>query len=404
MRLESSHERGSCGELFARSVAAIVAPRDGQPRFRNVLVLFLIMATTARTNVWVGGNTPRPPEDNPVKWGVFGVSNFAQLGALPAMQDAPLASLWAIASRSLEKATAAAQSLGAPRAYGSYEELLADPEIEAVYNPLPNHLHVEWSIAALRAGKHVLCEKPIALDASSAAELARVQEETGRIVAEAFMVHYHPQWQLVRSLIERGRIGETRAVQTVFSYGNTNPDDIRNRKEAGGGALLDIGVYAITTARLIFGQEPSRATAVCDVDPESGCDRLTSGLLEFDGGHASFIVGTQQLPYQRVHVFGTKGHIEVVVPFNAPYERPCVVYVDDGFVGAPNFTVSHDSEVGREVHSLPVVNQYTLQWQAFSRAVRGKEQLEHDIHRSVANMRVVDALFQAAKSRQWVAV
>lgn len=349
-----------------------------------------------------GGNTPHSLDDRPVKWGVFGVSNFARMGALPAMRDAPLATLWAIASRSLEKATVAAQELGARQAYGSYEELLADPEVEAIYNPLPNHLHVEWSIAALRAGKHVLCEKPIALDASSAARLAKVQDETGRIVAEAFMVHHHPQWQLVRSLIERGRIGETRAIQTVFSYTNKDPEDIRNRKDAGGGALLDIGVYATTTARLIFGEEPLRVTAVADVDPVSGCDRLTSGLLEFDGGHASFIVGTQQVPYQRVHIFGTKGHIEVVIPFNAPYERPCVVYVDDGFVGAPNFTVSQDPDVGREVHTLPVSNQYALQWQAFSRAVRGGEPLEHDIHRSVANMRAVDALFQAARSRQWI--
>jgi predicted dehydrogenase len=363
-----------------------------------------IMTTTELADGRMGGNPPHPVDHNPVRWGVLGVSNFARMGALPALKDAPLATLRAIASRSLEKATAAAQEFGALHAYGSYEELLADPEVEAVYNPLPNHLHVEWSLAALRAGKHVLCEKPIALDARSAEQLANVQEETGRIVAEAFMVHHHPQWQLVRSLIERGRIGETRAVQTVFSYCNTNLDDIRNRKEAGGGALLDIGVYAITTARSIFGREPLRVTAVCDVDPVSGCDRLTSALLEFDGGHASFIVGTQQVPHQRVHVFGTKGHIEVVVPFNAPYERACVVYVDDGFVGAPNFTVAHDSEVGREVHALPVSNQYALQWQAFSRAVRGGEPLEHDIHRSVANMRVVDALFQAARSRQWVAV
>lgn len=337
----------------------------------------------------------------PVVWGVLGVSHFALMAAIPGMRAAPLVELRALASRSLDKAKRAAAEHGVPVAYGSYEELLGDPAIEAIYNPLPNHLHVEWSIAALRAGKHVLCEKPIALDASDAARLAAAQRETGKLVAEGFMVHHHPQWELVTSLVKAGRVGQPRAVQTAFSYANHDLENIRNQKQAGGGALLDIGVYAITTARLVFGVEPLRVAATSDVDPASGCDRLTSALLDFGVGQASFVVGTQHVAYQRVHVFGTRGHIEVPIPFNAPYERPCKVYVDDGFAGAPNFTVAQDSDERREVHTLPAVNHYTRQWQAFSEAVRTGGAVRCDMAAALANMRVVDAIARAASSRQW---
>lgn len=337
----------------------------------------------------------------PVVWGILGASHFARMAAIPGMLQAPLVSVRALASRSLDKAEQAAAANGVPQAYGSYEALLADPEIEAVYNPLPNHLHVEWSLAALRAGKHVLCEKPIALDAAETAELARVSQETGKLVGEGFMVHYHPQWELVTSLIASGRIGQPRAVQTAFSYTNHDLGDIRNRKELGGGALYDIGVYALTTARLVFGCEPRRVAAISDIDPASGCDRLTSALLDFGVGQATFIVGTQHVPYQRVHVFGTRGHIEIPIPFNAPYDRGCKVYVDEGCLGAPDFTVAVDSDDRREVHTLPAANHYVQQWQHFSAAVRGGPPLRYDIQSSVNNMRVVDALRRAVETRRW---
>jgi predicted dehydrogenase len=339
--------------------------------------------------------------EKPVVWGVLGASHFAQMAAIPGMRQAPLVSVRALASRSLERAQQAAIASGVPQAYGCYEELLADPEIEAVYNPLPNHLHVQWSIAALRAGKHVLCEKPIALSAEETATLAQVSAETGKRVVEGFMVHYHPQWELVSALVASGRIGQPRAVQTAFSYVNHDLTNIRNRKEAGGGALYDIGVYAIATARLVFGTEPKRVAALCDVDPDSGCDRLTSAILDFGSGQANFIVGTQHVPYQRVHVFGTLGHIEVPIPFNAPYDRGCKVYVDTGFVGAPNFTVAQDSDDLREVHTLPPTNHYTRQWQLFSEAIRSETPVRYDILSSVNNMRVVDALVRAGQSRRW---
>jgi predicted dehydrogenase len=337
----------------------------------------------------------------PVVWGVLGASHFALMATIPAMQKAPLIRIKALASRSLDKAKQAAAAANVPHAYGSYEELIADPEIEAIYNPLPNNLHVPWSIKAARAGKHVLCEKPIALTASEAEELAKVQRETGKIIAEGFMVRYHPQWELVAQLIKSGRIGEVRAVQTAFSYTNTDLENIRNQKEVGGGALYDIGGYAISTARLIFGTEPTRVVGVCVRDPRSGCDALTSAILDFGTGHANFVVGTQHVPYQVVHVFGTKGHVEVEIPFNAPHDRPCKVYVDDGFVGSPDFTIKESSSDRRELVASAAANHYTRQGQAFSEAIRNGTPIKNDVQSAVANMRIIDAIFRAADSQRW---
>lgn len=340
----------------------------------------------------------------PVVWGVLGASHFALMAAIPAMQRAPLVRLAALASRSREKAEQAAKPLGIPRVYGSYEELLADPEIEAIYNPLPNHLHVQWSIAAARAGKHVLCEKPIAITAAQAEELVSVQRETGKLIAEAFMVRYHPQWLRAVELVRSGRLGTLRAVQTAFSYFNADQTNIRNQKEAGGGALYDIGGYAINTARLLFGAEPLRAVGVCELDPETGCDRLTSGILDFGTGQASFVVGTQHVPYQRVHVFGTKGHLELEIPFNAPSNRPCPVRLDEGFVGAPDFTVAQSSDEVAQTVELEPANHYTLQWQAFSEAIRNGGPVQNDIASAVANMRVIDAIFRSSTTGRWESV
>ena len=340
----------------------------------------------------------------PVRWGVLGASHFALSATLPAMQKAPLVKLCALASRSLSKAQQAASSMGVARAYGSYEELIADPEVEAIYNPLPNHLHVPWSINAAQAGKHVLCEKPIAMNAAEAQELLKVQEQTGVWIAEAFMVRHHPQWDKVVELIESGRIGQVRAVQTAFSYSNSDHDNIRNQKAFGGGALYDVGCYAINTARLAFSAEPQRVAAVCDRDPETGCDRLTSAILDFGVGQATFVVGTQHVPYQRVHVFGTRGHIEVEIPFNAPNDRPCKVFVDDGSVGAPDFTVQETSDDRAETVALPIANHYTLQAQAFSEAIRTSRPPRNDLRGAVANMRVIDAIFRATESQRWETV
>ena len=290
------------------------------------------------------------------------------------------------------KARAAAEKLGIPRAYGSYEELLADPEIEAIYNPLPNEEHVPWTLKALAAGKHVLCEKPIALDAEEARQLIDARNRSGKLVAEAFMVRFHPQWRRARELARDGTIGEAQAIQTFFSYRLLDPDNVRNRPPGGGG-LYDIGCYAILTARYIFGAEPTRVVATIDWDPKFKTDRLASALLEFPGGRQlTFTVGTQSSAHQRVTIMGDKGRIEVMIPFNAPPDRPTEIAIDTGadLLGG-----------GRRVETFPVCDQYTLQGDAFSRAIVDEAKLEFPIEDAIANMRVIDALFRSAKSGSW---
>jgi predicted dehydrogenase len=329
----------------------------------------------------------------PVRWGVLGASKFALNVSLPGMKKGALTQLRAIASRDLAKAKAAADALGIPKAYGSYEELLADPEIEAIYNPLPNHLHVEWTARAARAGKHVLCEKPIALDAAQAQTLAAAQKETGKLISEAFMVRSHPQWHQAKAWIDGGRIGDLVSVQIAFSYFNRDAGNIRNRKDVGGGALYDVGCYAVNTSRYLFGREPKRAIALCERDPDFGTDRLTSGMLDFGGAHLTFTCGTQVVPYQRVNAFGTKGRIEIQIPFNAPPDQPCKTFLDDG---------SKLGDASAQLTTFPVVDQYSLQSEAFSRAVRAGGDVENSIEVAIGNMRAIDALFRSAESGGWV--
>ena len=328
----------------------------------------------------------------PARWGVLGASKFALNVSLPGMKKGALTQLRAIASRDLAKARAAADALGIARAYGSYEELLADPEIEVVYNPLPNHLHVEWTARAARAGKHVLCEKPIALDAAQAQTLVAVQKETGKIIAEAFMVRSHPQWRQAKTWVDGGRIGDLVSVQIAFSYFNRDASNIRNRKDVGGGALYDVGCYAVNTSRYLFGREPTRAIALCERDPDFGTDRLTSGMLDFGGAHLTFTCGTQVVPYQRVNAFGTKGRIEIEIPFNAPPDQPCKAWLDDG---------SKLGGAAAELTTFPVVDQYSLQSEAFSSAVRTGGGVENSIEVALGNVRAIDALFRSAASGGW---
>ena len=259
-----------------------------------------------------------------VSWGVLGVAKIGVEKVIPAMQRGIHSSVDAIASRDDARAKDAAAVLRIAKSYGSYEALLADPEIEAIYNPLPNELHVPWTLRALEAGKHVLCEKPIALTAQEARTLTAAAKTSGKHVAEAFMVRFHPQWRRAKEIVRSGEIGETRAIQTFFSYYLTDPNNIRN-KLPGGGALYDIGCYAILTARYIFAAEPLRVVGALDRDPIMGTDRLTSGIIEFPGGrHLTFVCSTQLARHQRVTIGGSEGRVEVQIPFNAPPDRPTI--------------------------------------------------------------------------------
>ena len=327
-----------------------------------------------------------------IRWGVLSTANIGLKKVIPGMQQCEHATVDAIASRDLKKAQDAAKSLGIARAYGSYEELLADPEIDAIYNPLPNNLHVPWTIKAAEAGKHVLCEKPISMTVAEAKSLLPVRERTGVKIGEAFMVDTHPQWIRVRELLGAGRIGELRAVVGFFSYYNVNPRNIRNIVEVGGGGLMDIGCYMVHGARYAFQQEPTRAVALIDRDPQMGTDRLTSALLDFPAGQAVFTCSTQLVPYQRIQFVGTKGRIELMVPVNAPPDREVKLVVDSGsdlFGG------------GAEEETFSICDQYTKQGDAFSRAILEGGEVPVPVEDAIANMAVIEALFGSARTGKW---
>ena len=327
-----------------------------------------------------------------VKWGVLGAASIAVRKVIPAMQKGEWSKVTAIASRDLKKASDAVQQLGITKAYGSYEELLADPEIEAIYNPLPNHLHVPWSIKAAEAGKHVLCEKPLSLTVAEARTLLAARDRCGVKIGEAFMVKTHPQWLRTRELIRHGAIGELRAIVGAFSYFNREAENVRNVAEWGGGGLMDVGCYPITTSRWIFGEEPVRVTGIVEKDPDFGTDRLTSAMMEFPSGQAVFTCSTQLVPYQRMQFLGTKGRIEIEIAFNAPNDRPTRIFVDDGrdvFGG------------GIRTETIPVCDQYTVQGDAFSRAIREGGEVPVPLEDAIANMAVIEAVFRAGESGKW---
>ncbi len=331
----------------------------------------------------------------PVRFGVISTARIGLEKVIPAMQRSRHCRIEAIASRDLGQAERAAAALGIPKAYGSYAELLADPAIEAVYNPLPNHLHVSLSAEAARAGKHVLCEKPIALDAAEARQLVAVRDQTGVLIAEAFMVRWHPQWLRARELVRSGQIGALRVVQGSFSYHNVDPANVRNQADIGGGGLYDIGCYPIVTSRFLFGAEPTRVVGTVERDPSFGTDRLATALMEFPTGQALFVCSTQLVPYQRMQIFGTKGRIEVEIPFNAPPDRPCRIFLDDG---------SQLGDASAEVIELDVVDHYTLQGDAFAEAIRTGQPWPYPLEDAVANMAVIDGLFRSAKEGAWISL
>jgi predicted dehydrogenase len=335
---------------------------------------------------------PTVPAIEPVRWGILGAAGIAITKVIPAMRQCQLSRVVGIASRDREKARAAAATLGIERAYDSYEELLIDPDIEAVYIPLPNHMHVPWSIRATDAGKHVLCEKPIALSATEARELLVARDRSGVHVGEAFMVRVHPQWLAVRELVRAGRIGELRHASCHFSYSKDDPDNIRNRVEYGGGSLMDIGCYPITLSRWLFEAEPIAALAMMERDPVLKIDRLTSGLLRFEQGQASFTCATQLAAYQRMHLFGTTGRVEIEIPFNAPADVPCRIFVGPVKEGSV------------ETIEFPAVDQYTLQADAFSAAIRGRGAVPVPLEDAIGNMEVIDALFLSAEAGGWTTV
>ncbi len=329
-----------------------------------------------------------------VRWGILSTANIGMQKVTPAIQKSAHSEVVAIASRDLGKAQAAAAQLGIPKAYGSYEELFADPDIDAIYNPLPNHLHVPMTVAAAKAGKHVLCEKPIARTAAEAEGLRACPPD--RIVLEAFMIRFHPQWLRAREIVRSGELGEVRAINAVFAYHNVDPANVRNQADIGGGGILDIGCYPVTAGRFLFEGEPDRVVSLVERDPDFGTDRLATVIADFGGGRQlSFTCSTQLAGHQRVQVFGSKAKLEIVIPFNAPPDERTAITVD---TGAP-----FDGSLARR-EILPACDQYTEQAEAFALAVLGEQPLPWGIEDSIASMRVLDAIFKSEREGGWATV
>ncbi len=332
--------------------------------------------------------------DRPLRWGVLSTSAFAERRFLPGLRKTSAVEVVAVASRDRTRAEAFAARNGIPRVHDSYEALLADPDIDVVYNPLPNHLHVEWTQRAADAGKHVLCEKPMALDAAS---LETLRDAAQRVhLAEAFMVRRHPQWREVRDRVRAGELGSLTHAHVAFAFHNADPGDIRNTLDAGGGALYDIGCYAVVAARWFFEAEPVSAFAVMDRDPRFGTDRRTAGMVVFDDGRTvQFTVSTQSVVHQRVHLFGTEGRIELTVPFNHYQDAPVTYFTHagttlDGLDATP--------------HVVPTADQYTLLAEWFCDLVRTGPPTPAHLDDAIRNARVLDALFRSERSGRLEAV
>ncbi len=330
-----------------------------------------------------------------VRWGVLSTAKIGTVKVIPAMQRGEWTTVAAIASRDRERAQGVARALGIPHAHGSYEALLDDPSIDAIYNALPNHLHVPWTVRAVEAGKHVLCEKPIGLDQADVQTLIAARERTRRRIQEAFMVRVHPQWLFARDLVRSGRLGELRSMIGAFSYMNVDAADICNVRAFGGGALFDIGCYLVMTSRFIFGTEPRRVTASIDRDPVFKTDRRTSILLEFDAGTFAGTCATQMTPYQRMQIFGTRARLDIDIPFSPPPGRPCRLGLDE-----------HGARDGSSIQTIeiPACDQYTIQGDVFSRAILDGTPEAYPLEESLGNLRVIDALFKSAADGTWVSV
>lgn len=326
-----------------------------------------------------------------ISWGVLSTARIGLEKVIPAMQGGKYSEISAIASRDLGRAKKAAKKLGIPRAYGSYEELLADHEIAAVYIPLPNHLHVEWTIKSLEAGRHVLVEKPLGMNLKEVESLQeRIKSFSGLKVMEAFMYRFHPQWKNVRELLEKKRIGELRWIHSAFSYYNVNPMDIRNQADIGGGGLLDIGCYCISLSRFLFKSEPDRVCGGIEYDPGLKVDRLASAVMEFPQGMATFVCSTQLTNHQRAEVFGTRGRIEIEYPFTPPHDTSTKV-------------IHREGESTKEF-VFEGCNQYTLQGDLFSQAILENKNVPTPIEDGVANMRVIDGIIESSRIGTWVQV
>ncbi len=326
-----------------------------------------------------------------INWGILSTANIGLKKVIPAMQLGSNCTIVAIASRNLEKAKKEAENLNIPTAYGNYEDLINDPSIDAIYNPLPNHLHFETTMQCIKAGKHVLCEKPMVLTVEEVKTLIKARDEHNVKVGEAFMVHTHPQWIKAKELITEGFIGELKAVHGFFSYYNVDAQNIRNIADYGGGALWDIGCYPIHTSRLVIGKEPHRVTSLLTYDPKFKTDIVASVLLDFPSVQVSFTAATQLKPFQTMQFFGTEKTLTVEVPFNAPDNQACRILINEGDI-LKQYT---------EVNEIPICNQYTLQGESFSAAILNDQDVPVPLENTLYNTAILNAIYQSGNSGNW---
>lgn len=323
-----------------------------------------------------------------VRWGILSTAKIAATWLIPAMHESEYAEVVAVASRDLDRAKAYADQNGIPKAYGSYQELLESDEIDAIYNPMPNHLHVSWSVEAVKAGKHVLCEKPLGLDTADTQKLVDAAKDTSLVVMEAFMYRFHPQWLRIRELIEEGRIGQVKQVQASFTYFNMDPENVRNIAGIGGGGLMDIGCYCISASRLAFGKEPQRVLGTLKIDQNFETDSHANGIIDFGSGVATLSCSTQSNSGQLVNIVGDKGRIFVDTPFYKREDKPC------------QLEIYKDQE--KEVIPIGHYNHYVNQVDAFCQAVMAGKSAPTPLSDAIANMRVIDALFASHEKGTWV--
>lgn len=322
-----------------------------------------------------------------IKWGILSTAKIATEKVIPALQASNNGVVTAISSRNTTVAQEVAQKLGINTYYGSYEELLADSNLDAIYNPLPNHMHIEWTIKALKAGKHVLCEKPIGMDTDEAKTLLEATKSYPHLkVMEAFMYRFQPQWEKIKSLVADGSLGDIMHIQSHFSYYNTDPKNIRNIAEVGGGALMDIGCYCISLSRGIFESEPYVVSAQSTINPISETDIITSGMMTFNNNKtASFTCATQMSPHQQADIFGTKGHLRIEIPFNQPFNKQVHLYL----------TTTGSSET----LTIPPSNQYTKEGEAFAKAILENTEVPTPLSDALKNMKVIDAIKMSSRTK-----
>lgn len=326
-----------------------------------------------------------------IRWGILSTAKIAREKVIPAMQTSQYCIVDAICSRSIERAQETAALLNIKKAYGSYEELLNDAEIDAIYIPLPNHLHVEWGVKCLAAGKHVLIEKPISLSVKDAEILLAASKKYPHLkVMEAFMYRFHPQWIYTEGLVKSKWLGKLKSIQSFFSYNNTDPNNIRNKVETGGGGLMDIGCYCVSLTRLLFGEEPLKVIANVEYDPITHTDSLVSGMMMFNKGASSFTCSTKLMPYQSVNIIGDLGRIEIEIPFNpTPTEQTKITLYKQGSVKNVLFSIA---------------DQYTLQADSFAKAIIQNQPVPYALNDAVQNMAVIEALFESNRVNNWINV